>query len=402
VNNNNPAFIKSLVKRFGNKLVIALLATSPPIKLMSAPTNINPANYFVYVLVPHLEAADSTIDYYYDFSQSIEEFTNAFKQLGVQWKWQPASMQDYKSVIDDISVDAELRDVIVFNLCDGDEVNGSPGISIIRYLHEKGLMYTGSDDAFYDITTSKIIMKEAFDAEGVAHAPWFLIVTPTFTLNGEFHALKKPVIVKPAISAGSIGVGVKNVVHTEDELQDLVKDLYKDYHGWKLAAGGFVAEAFIIGREFTTFIIGSPGNEKIYPPVERVFHKDLPELERFLSFDRLWEFYEGEKPIGDYEDFYNYYPVEAALAKQVEQLSLDAYRAVGGTGYGRIDLRQDEQTGKLYVLEVNAQCGLSEDENYTSIGAILRYAGEPYYKMLSHIIKDAVGRYSKVIHDNFN
>ncbi len=39
-------------------------------------------------------------------------------------------------------------------------------------------------------------------------------------------------------------------------------------------------------------------------------------------------------------------------------------------GYGRLDIRMDRQTGKMYVLEVNAQCGLSEDEDYTSIGAI--------------------------------
>ena len=39
-------------------------------------------------------------------------------------------------------------------------------------------------------------------------------------------------------------------------------------------------------------------------------------------------------------------------------------------GYTRIDIRQDSTTGKLYMLEANAQCGLSEDEDYTSIGAI--------------------------------
>jgi hypothetical protein len=36
---------------------------------------------------------------------------------------------------------------VVFNLCDGDEINGSPGIPVIRYLNEKGLTYTGADEA---------------------------------------------------------------------------------------------------------------------------------------------------------------------------------------------------------------------------------------------------------------
>ena len=32
------------------------------------------------------------------------------------------------------------------------------------------------------------------------------------------------------------------------------------------------------------------------------------------------------------------------------------------------------------MLEVNAQCGLSEDEDYTSIGAILRYSDNNFFR----------------------
>ena len=38
-----------------------------------------------------------------------------------------------------------------------------PGISVIHLLDELGLTYTGSDAAFYEITTSKIVMKRAFE-----------------------------------------------------------------------------------------------------------------------------------------------------------------------------------------------------------------------------------------------
>ncbi len=352
-------------------------------------------DFFVYVLVPLIQTDDSTIAYYNDFSQSIDEFTKAFGTLQVAWKWQPVTMQDYRSVIDAIAADGINRKVAILNLCDGDEINGSPGLSVIDHLEQANVVYTGADHHFYHITTSKISMKHAFDRASVSNASWFAISSPTYTLNGEFHSMAKPIIVKPAVSAGSIGLGVKNVVHTETELTNLVSELYKDYHGWNLAAGGFVAEAFISGREFTSFIVGSGGSEKVYPPVERVFHKDLPDLEKFLSFDRLWEFYDGEKPIGDYEDFYNYHPVESGLTEQINALSVDAYRAVGGTGYGRIDIRQDQKTGKLYTLEVNAQCGLSEDENYTSIGAILRYAKEAYHQVVSNILQDAIYRHEQ-------
>ena len=74
---------------------------------------------------------------------------------------------------------------------------------------------------------------------------------------------------------------------------------------------------------------------------------------------------------------------------------MDAYIATGGTGYTRVDIRMDQQTGKLYVLEVNAQCGLSEDENYTSIGAILRMSGHSFTGLITEIINDAFRRKSE-------
>ncbi|MBM6669152.1 hypothetical protein H6A64_15305, partial [Lacrimispora saccharolytica] len=61
---------------------------------------------------------------------------------------------------------------VVLNLCDGDEINGTPGISVVKLLEEKELIFTGADEYFYYVTTSKIPMKKAFDKAGVANAAW--------------------------------------------------------------------------------------------------------------------------------------------------------------------------------------------------------------------------------------
>ena len=130
----------------------------------------------------------------------------------------------------------------------------------------------------------------------------------------------------------------------------------------------------------------------VYPPVERVFHPSLPEKEQFLSFDRLWEIYEDETPMPNDGNFYEYTQPASSLRKEIMKISLDAYCAVGGKGYTRIDLRQDKITGKIYVLEVNAQCGLSEDEDYTSIGAILRFANKSFAQLVMEIINGALDK----------
>lgn len=356
-------------------------------------------NAFVWVLSPYLQTNDPNLEYYYDFTQSIAEYTRAFEALQLPWKWQPVTLQDYATIIDSIKNSHNGFTNIILNLCDGDEVNGTPGISVVRHLQTNNMIYTGAEERYYHLTTSKIIMKQAFEQAGVATAPWVAIMGPDATVAGTCDKLGRPVIAKPAVSGGSMGLGVKNVVQDDAALQSVVADIYKGYHGWDLAFGGIVVEQFIAGPEYTSFIIGDyrqPDKAIIYPPVERVFHKALKEEEKFLSFDRLWETYDEENPIGEYENFYDYHPPTSdAIAQAVNKLSWDAYCAVEGTGYGRIDLRMDAATGQLYVLEVNAQCGLSEDENYTSIGAILRLSGRTFADMVAAVLQDALDRHGR-------
>ncbi len=351
--------------------------------------------YTIWVLAPHLESDDPNIQHYYDFTQSIKEYTSVFEELKAEWKWQPVTMDNFKSVIKSIANTKNGKTPLILNLCDGDEVNGTPGVSVIHELEKYGLIYTGSDIHFYNITTSKIPMKKAFDKAGVSTGNWRVVTEKKGSIKGICKRVGTPVIIKPAVSGGSMGVSVKNVVHTEEELAKRVEEIYKGYHGWNLLVDGLFVEQFITGPEFTTFITGSaddPANCIVYEPVERVFHKSLPEAEKFLSFDRLWEIYEDEAPMPQNENFYEYRPVEPSLIPALKQLSLDGYKACGGKGYTRIDIRQDSKTGKLYMLEANAQCGLSEDEDYTSIGAILKVSKVSFTEVIGEILKDALRR----------
>lgn len=351
--------------------------------------------YLVWVLAPHLESEDPNIQYYYDFTQSIKEYTRVFSELNTEWKWQPVTMENFKTIIASIAGESGNKTPLVLNLCDGDEVNGTPGVSVIHELEKAGLIYTGSDAHFYTITTSKIPMKKAFDKAGVANAGWRVITEKKGSVKGICKRVGTPLIIKPAVSGGSMGVSVKNVVNSEEELAERIEEIKKGYRGWNLLADGLFVEQFITGPEYTTFITGSSNDPEhciVYEPVERVFHESLPETEKFLSFDRLWEIYEDETPMPEQGNFYEYRPVHGDLVQQLKQLSLDAYKACGGMGYTRIDIRQDTATGKLYMLEANAQCGLSEDENYTSIGAILKASGVSFTRVITEILKDALRR----------
>jgi D-alanine-D-alanine ligase len=359
-----------------------------------------PTNLKVFVLAPSVETKDENIDYYYDFTQSIAEFTKVFNGLQLNWQWTSVTINNFEEIILAIKNECELNNIkpLFFNLCDGDELNEAPGISVIKYLNELKLNYTGSDEYFYNITTSKADMKQAFDKHNVPNAAWQFIKTIDEIDEKIFEKIGCPIIVKPAVSGGSMGVGVKNVVHNMDELNEQVVKILGGYRGWNLNVGGIIAEQFINGAEFTVFITGNynePQTAHIYTPVERVFHSSLKDEEKFLSFDRLWEIYEDETPMPNQENFYEYALPNKNLIESVKQISWNAYVACKGKGYTRVDIRMDASTKKLFVLEVNAQCGISEDENYTSIGAILKFNNVSFTQLVAEILKNTIPDFIK-------
>ncbi len=351
----------------------------------------NKDNCHVWVLAPFLKSDDENLDYYLDYTQSIAEYTKVFAEIGCTWTWVNVTMDNVESVMNDIK-NQTTKTNIALNLCDGDEINGSPGVNVIHALEKHGLIYTGSNAHFYDITTSKIPMKAAFDAQHVATPAWKVIKDNT-QIKGIFDEIAPLLIVKPAVSAGSMGLTLKNVVDTEGAFESVVDDMKKGYRGWKLDTDGIFVEEFIAGREFTTFLVGSDYDNLIfYPPVERVFHASLPEKEQFLSFDRLWETYDEETPMPDNGHLYEYAEVPDDLIPALKDITIRAYKAVGGIGYGRMDIRMDK-SGKLFILEANAQCGISEDENFTSIGAILRFTKKSFTQLIIEILQDALNRH---------
>ncbi|HRI00932.1 MAG TPA: hypothetical protein PK006_07770 [Saprospiraceae bacterium] len=349
------------------------------------------SNYDLIVLAPKIETEDPNIAYYYDFQQSIQEYTSVFNQFDISWQWIELSLNNFKERIQALENDKSKTNIYL-NLCDGDEVNGAPGISVIRYLDELNLIYTGADEKFYHNTTSKKTMKQLFDAMSVDSPKWMDVERNSPEQVIQY--LHTPLILKPAVSGGSMGLTAKNVIHSLEEYQSIVNEINEGYRNWKLNVDGIIAEQYISGPEYTTLVIGSshrPDEIYCYEPVERVFHKSLDSNEKFLSFDRLWETYETEAAMPDQGFFFEYHSIQdVQLNKKLKEISIDCFIKCEGQSYSRIDIRHDLQSNQLYILEANAQCGLSEDENYTSIGAILRVSKKSFAELILLIIFEAL------------
>lgn len=363
-----------------------------------SPTNME-RNIFVYVFIPyslingHPESPD------YDTPTTRAELTKAFAELNVQWKWQPITFENLHDVIEEIASSENRDGIVVLNFCDGDEVNGFPGVSVVRSLEAAAIAFSGADSHYYHITTSKILMKQCFERAQVMTAPYMAITDVKKDITGLCARLGTPVIVKPAISAASYGITLKSIVSTDDDVFLQVEELINGRHACIFPKGTIFAERFISGPEFTVFVVGSsgpPDGVKVYHPVERAFNEKLPPSERFLSFERYWGLYQEELPMPSDEPLYQYRLVKCEdLTARISSLARRAYMSVGGCGYGRVDIRMENDSKELFVLEVNSNCGISSDDQ-TSVGQILNLSGRSYANLLSDILNDALARHPSV------
>jgi D-alanine-D-alanine ligase len=349
----------------------------------------------VSVFVPYFDKDGRIESPEYDLPDFRAQLKDWFEPLGYQWQWVPVTLTSLSAVIEGLEEASRASRCVVLNLCDGNELDGSPGVSVVKALEDAHIPFTGSASFFYEITTYKVALKRRLQERGVPTAPF----VPLRTLPDDIARLEAevgyPAFVKPEVSAGSGGLGLTSRVTDADGVMARLAVLLAGEDGEFYRRSGIFAEAFIDGPEFTTLVVAdasAPGGARSYPPAQRLFHSALPAHERFLSYDRYWSEYKVESRLPEGEPFYRFGPAPAHLRDRLADLAVKAFLALDGTGYGRVDMRLEERTGELYVLEVNANCGLSGDKE-TSVGEILLQAGLPVSHLVSDILRDAYDRH---------
>jgi D-alanine-D-alanine ligase len=345
---------------------------------------------FVWAFIPYRVKEQDLISEFYDLPEFSQQLTDVFAKLGLKWIWQPITFENMHSVVEQVSRSSNNIPVVL-NYCDGTEIDGYPGVSVVKLLESKGIIFTGANSHFFNLCDSKILMKRAFVEHDVATAA-YEVITDINHVQGVCDRLGTPLIVKPAISLESRGISLDSVAYSDRQISLQIQRLLQGQHEMQFRLGDIFVERFINGREFTVFIVGSshqPDRLKIYPPMERVFNSSVPETERFLSYG-YWE-------RDDEESFLSFQLVDSDLHERLCDLSKRAYCAVDGNGYGRVDIRMDRVSSELFVLEVNPNCGISSqslsnfsDSTGTSVGTILHLAGIPFVDLMSEIIAEAL------------
>ena len=213
----------------------------------------------------------------------------------------------------------------VFNILHGGD--GENGV-LQGALQSLRVPYTGSGVLGSALTLDKIRTKQVWLSVGLP-TPRYARLVVGDDVRAAAARIGLPVIVKPACEGSSVGV---SRVFSEADL-DAAIALASGY------PGDLMMEQMIAGEELTVAVLG----EQALPSIRIV-------------------------PAGEYYDYHAKYvaqdtqylcPGLAGEAEtQIRKLALDAFRAVGCTGWGRVDVMRD-RTGNFYLLEVNTAPGMT-------------------------------------------
>lgn len=256
---------------------------------------------------------------------------------------------------------------MAFNLCESVDDNPQFVAHPAAVMELLNLPFTGSPAAALMSTTDKHLVKLALQAAGLN--------TPrSFLFSGEelanFSQMKFPVILKPQFQDASIGIDQESVISDPNRLSETLREFHGIY-------GPIVVEEYIEGREFNISLIGSLHPEVL--PVAEIDFSGFPDnLFKIVGYRAKWE----PDSIEYRETRRTFPPLPDTVIKNMSAVSVHCYQMFGLRDYGRVDLRLDN-SGKVYVLEINANPCLSPDAGFP---AAVWQSGLDYTAMVAKFV----------------
>lgn len=268
-----------------------------------------------------------------------------------------------------------LNPDVVFNQYD-DVVHGVFYEMLFAALVEMmGFRMTGSSALALGLSRYKHTTSKLLDGMGIPVPPCTEVLEKISDVDK--HQWKFPLIVQPCHEDAGIGLNRDSVVHSKKALRNQVRYVLQEYKQPALV------QLFLPGREFNVGIIGGK-RIRLMPLAEVHYHDMPPEIPPIMSYAAKWI----ENSV-EYKKTSIICPakkVEPQLARQLYTIAMRAFRAIGAWGYGRVDMRLDED-GNPYVLEVNCNASL---EYGIGLARSAKRAGIRYPQLLQMIIDAAM------------
>jgi D-alanine-D-alanine ligase len=255
----------------------------------------------------------------------------------------------------------------VFNLCESIAAVSRFEALVAGTLELTGVPFTGARPEVISLCHRKPVCNALLAARGLPVPRW--TVPNGHRVPGDFPL---PAIVKPAAEDASVGIDQESVVSTRRALGLRVARLSEEHDE-------VLVQQYIPGRELAVGFVGSRAL-----PLSEIDFSGMPEgAWPILSFSAKWE-------VGGVEDTGSRpvcpAPVPRAVADRLTSVARDAWLAVGGGGYGRVDMRLDE-AGQPWILEVNPNPDIADD---AGLSRMAKAAGWSYDDLILRIVDAAL------------
>ena len=240
--------------------------------------------------------------------------------------------------------------------------------AVLEYL---GVPYTGSGVLASALAMDKLRSKHIWRGLGLPTPAYSLLdPVPLQDSKTSQHAainhykkvldsLGGSVFVKPVAEGSSFGMAIAN---SAGELEQAY-----------LAACAFgqpvMAECLVRGPEYTVAIV----NGRCLPSIR------IETARSFYDFDAKYH--------DDDTRFHVPSGLDAQLESGLQRLALEAFNALGCSGWGRVDVMRDAASGAFYLLEVNTVPGLT---GHSLVPMAAAAAGLTFKDLVAEVIQAAI------------
>jgi D-alanine-D-alanine ligase len=265
---------------------------------------------------------------------------------------------------------ADWKPDIVFNLLEEFDGIVTYDQHVVAFLELLRQPYTGCNPRGLLLSRDKSLCKQLLSFHRVP--------TPQFTVfrrGTRFHVprrLKFPLFVKSTVEDASLGIAQASVVEDAPRLKERIEFVHEQIKSDALV------EEFIEGREL---YVGVMGNDRLVRlPVWEMVFGSMPNTlasiaTRKVKWDKRYQQRYGitTRAAAD---------LPPALQTSLDRLSRRIYRALGLSGYARMDFRVTG-AGNIYVLEANANPNLEAAEDFAESA---RAQGMQYPELLERLM----------------
>jgi D-alanine-D-alanine ligase len=295
----------------------------------------------------------------YDVTSTLRKSGHDVQCVGVL-----DSLTELRSAIADGKPD------IVFNLLEEFDGIVTYDQHVVAFLELLRQPYTGSNPRGLLLSRDKSLCKQLLAYHRIP-TPHFTVFRRGVRVNIP-RRLRFPLFVKSTTEDASLGIAQASVVEDAAKLKERITFVHEQ------VGSDALVEEYIEGREL---YVGVMGNDRLtrLPVWEMVFGSMPDSLAAIATRKVKWDKrYQEKYGITTHaaED------LPAPVVARLDKLSRRIYRALGLSGYARMDFRVTAD-GQVYVLEANANPNLEAAEDFAESA---RAAGVAYDELLERLM----------------